>query len=154
MRTKAVVKRALSPAMRMSQARAMLSPAPAAGPFTMAMVGLGISCSSRDVSSRCRRRVTGLSSDSASPEAMPPMSPPAQKARPAPVTNTQRTSLSSASPSMIGTSASIVSPSRALSFWGRLRVTVATWSEMSTSTVSDVVAMEEPPSRLRRTGLS
>ncbi|GAG01935.1 unnamed protein product, partial [marine sediment metagenome] len=41
---KAVPKRALSPAMRMSQARAMLSPAPAAGPLTMAMVGLGISC--------------------------------------------------------------------------------------------------------------
>ena len=38
----------------MSHAIARESPAPAAGPRTIAMVGLGISCSQRDVSMRER----------------------------------------------------------------------------------------------------
>ncbi len=44
----------MSLAIRMSQAIASERPAPAAGPRTIAMVGLGISWSHRDVSMRAR----------------------------------------------------------------------------------------------------
>src|SRR3990170_3886378 len=141
MRTKAVPRRALSPAMRMSQARARLRPAPAAGPLIMAIVGLGISCSSREASSLRRRRVTGSSCGSVSPEAMPAISPPAQKPRPAPVRTRQRASLSSATFWMTPGSMSRSSPLRAFSLSGRFSVIVAMPSEMSSRMMLDVVVI-------------
>src|SRR3990172_8967629 len=141
MRTKAVPRRALSAAMRMSQARARLRPAPAAGPLIMAIVGFGISCRSREASSLRRSRVTGSSCGSVSPEAIPAISPPAQKPRPAPVRIRQRASLSSATFWMTPGSVSSSSPLRAFSFSGRFSVIVAMPSEMSSRMISDVVVI-------------
>jgi hypothetical protein len=58
---KAVTRRADCAAMCRSQASASDRPAPAAGPFTMAIVGLGISCNSRDTSILPRKWVTASS---------------------------------------------------------------------------------------------
>ena len=72
--------------MRRSHASAIACPAPAAAPFTIAIVGLGISCSSREISIRARRRATSSSELRGTvSSAMRLTSPPAQNARPAPV---------------------------------------------------------------------
>ena len=96
---------AFSDATRRSHASARLRPAPTAWPLTIAIVGLGIVCSTKLVR-RCasRRPATPRAKldagDDASPPllrmasrpaAMPLTSPPAQNARPAPVNTTQRT---------------------------------------------------------------
>src|SRR5207249_10901909 len=76
----------------------MPRPAPTAAPFTAAMVTFGISASSRDSSCPIRCRSTRCSKVRASRAAEPiaETSPPAQKARPTPVTSTAPTSGSSA----------------------------------------------------------
>ena len=120
---KAVPNFALSDAMRMSQASARLRPAPTANPLISPIVGLGIVWSTKLVSSCDWRSPATPSSNAlisegwlspllrsvaASPpaggtaaaselsglRAMPFTSPPAQNARPAPVSTTARTLLS------------------------------------------------------------
>ena len=108
----------------MSQERVILSPAPTAAPLIMAMVGLGISCRSRDASCRCRTWFKSRLSPDVSLVAMAAISPPAQKARPAPVMTTQPTLRSAATSAMAVGSDSIISSSKALSFSGRFRRTV------------------------------
>ena len=111
----------------MSHASARFIPAPAAGPFTAAMMGLGQSRMARMVASRCGA-IFSLSED------VPPArsrslidftSPPEQKPRPAPVMTSTRTS-SSAPERRIAScrSSRSVSPS-AFSRSGRFSVRVA-----------------------------
>src|SRR6201988_1194474 len=132
--------------MRMSQASAMARPAPAAGPFTIAMVGFGISCSSREISIRPRSRATSSSELRGTvSSAMRFTSPPAQNARPAPVrtiapmdASPARRGSASSRPSMIGVDS-------ALSRSGRFNVSVATpWDPVAISSFS----MPAPPLRL------
>ena len=130
-RAKAVTKRAPSAARRRSAASAREKPAPAAAPFTTAMVGLGISASRREVSSKRRSWAALASGSRASPAPMPRRSPPEQKARPAPVSTTQRTASSSAASRTRPSSASSSSPLMALSASGRFSVTVATAPSVS-----------------------
>ena len=72
--------------MRRSQANASDIPAPAATPFSIAIVGFGISCSSRDASIDTRSvsvRCSGVSGEpSAATRACTRTSPPAQNAPP------------------------------------------------------------------------
>src|ERR1700752_1923791 len=132
--------------MRMSQASAMARPAPAAGPFTIAMVGFGISCSSREISIRPRSRATSSSELRGTvSSAMRFTSPPAQNARPAPVrtiapmdASPARRGSASSRPSMIGVDS-------ALSRSGRFNVSVATPSD--TVSISSL-SMPAPPLRL------
>ena len=92
------MKRADCAAMRRSQASAKEKPAPAAGPFTMAMVGFGISCNKREISILPRKRCTASSMPNwVAPSAILLTSPPAQKPRPAPVNTT--TAISGSAPS-------------------------------------------------------
>src|ERR1700752_1965243 len=132
--------------MRMSQASAMARPAPAAAPFTIAMVGFGISCSSREISIRPRSRATSSSELRGTvSSAMRFTSPPAQNARPAPVrtiapmdASPARRGSASSRPSMIGVDS-------ALSRSGRFNVSVATPSD--TVSISSL-SMPAPPLRL------
>ncbi len=115
--------------MRMSQAIASESPAPAAGPRIIAMVGLGISCSQREVSMRERSACARSSivwPPSSLPSAMALTSPPAQKPRPAPVSTTTPTAGSSASRGRASSSASSIGRDIAFSRSGRLSVSTAT----------------------------
>jgi hypothetical protein len=126
---KAVVNFSVSEAMRRSQASAIDMPAPARGPRTMAMVGLGISCSSLEISifSRSALALPWIESSANSlPSAMDLTSPPAQKPRPAPVITTQRTSGSAAKARALATSASSISPDSAFRRSGRFMVMTAT----------------------------
>ena len=137
--------------MRRSQASASAMPAPAAGPLTMAIVGFGISCSSREISIRPRNSATACSTlTSAGRSAMFLTSPPAQKARPAPVRTTAPTPASPARRGNASDSASIIGRASALSRSGRLSVKVATPSTIfSISCCSIRIVL---PRRLRRRG--
>src|SRR5262245_26781964 len=66
------------------------------------------------------------------------MSPPAQKARPAPVITSTLTVASAVTRSSASASRSRMSAANALSFSGRLSVSVATPSRTSSSTRSDI----------------
>src|SRR6266849_1272047 len=130
--------------MRRSQAMARDSPAPAAAPRTMAMVGLGISCSHREVSIFARRPCalsSIVSPPNSRPSAMALTSPPAQKPRPAPVSTTTPTSGSEARRSRETSMASSISPDMALSRSGRFMVRTAT---PSLTVSSRSLVMDEP----------
>src|SRR3989442_10185902 len=130
--------------MRRSQAMARDSPAPAAAPRTMAMVGLGISCSHREVSIFARRPCalsSIVSPPNSRPSAMALTSPPAQKPRPAPVSTTTPTSGSEARRSREASMASSISPDMALSRSGRFMVRTAT---PSLTVSSSSLVMDEP----------
>src|SRR5712691_6836935 len=136
--------------MRRSQAMASDSPAPAAAPRTMAMVGLGISCSHREVSIFARRPCalsSIVSPPNSRPSAMALTSPPAQKPRPAPVSTTTPTSGSEARRSRETSMASSISPDMALSRSGRVMVRTAT---PSLTVSSRSLVMDEPSGPRRR----
>src|SRR2546422_318506 len=93
------------------------------------MVGLGISCSSRDTSILLRRPCafsSRLVSADSRPSAIALTSPPAQNPRPAPVSTITPTAASAASRGSASSSASSIGPDSALSRSGRLRVSTAT----------------------------
>src|SRR6516165_6692585 len=130
--TKAVTSLAEVPATRRSHARASASPAPAAGPLIIAIVGFGSSCKMRDTSIRERRCAVASAAFRRSPlsSAMLLTSPPAQKARPAPV---RRTTLTAGSPPSRGSPSSspcMIGVDSAFSRSGRLKVSVATPSSI------------------------
>ena len=143
--------------MRRSQAIASERPAPAAAPRTMAIVGLGSSCSQRETSI-CERSAWAFSSSvvppNSRPSAMALTSPPAQKPRPAPVRTMTPTSASSASRGSASSIASSISPDIALRRSGRLRVSVATpsFTDSSSSWVMTILPSEMgvmiPPGRV------
>src|SRR5262245_23725676 len=121
---------------------ARLRPAPAAAPRTMAMLGLGISCSQREVSIRDRKAdafSSRLLPEVSRPSAMALTSPPAQNARPAPVRTTTPTSGLSARRGNASSRASSMGPLRALSRSGRFMVSTATPS-LTTSCRSALMA--------------
>src|SRR5918996_1126374 len=126
--TKAWVKRASSAAIRMSQAAARDTPAPAATPFTAAITGFGVETTT-GISrwydcSRCSRmsgRSPARYADSNSVRSWP-----AQKPRPAPVTTMARASSSSRTEVNTSRSSSDIIPVIAFSLSGRFRVVVST----------------------------
>src|SRR5215470_17015887 len=102
----------------------------------MAMVGLGISWSRREVSMR-ERKACAFSSIVVPPNSVPSAialtSPPAQKPRLAPVSTTAPTSLSSASRCSASSMASSMGPESAFNRSGRFMVSTATPSLMVSS---------------------
>ena len=123
-RTKAWMNRASSEAIRKSQARARLHPAPAATPFTEAttifsmprirkIMGLYLSRSDCPREPRCSRE-------------RPLRSWPAQKARPAPVISMHRVSSSRSASRSASNRSLFIWGVKAFSAWGRFRVMVAT----------------------------
>ena len=128
MLAKAVRMRAEVLAIRMSQASASDMPAPAATPFHMAMVGLGISCSRREHSMRLRSSSTPSSKLRIGrwPAARAFMSPPAEKPRPAPVSTMQPISGSAAAASSATCRSRIMVRPRAFSTSGRFMVSTST----------------------------
>src|SRR5215208_6072807 len=151
-RVKATMKRALVDATRRSQAQAMSKPAPTASPLTIAITGFSIPLSPRI--SRCvclkPRRACSAERCGASPEArdaIPPMSAPAQKARPAPVSTTQRTLSSSPSSCTMSPSWAVIPPVSALSRSGRFNVSQATPFRVSERIASCSVVIRVSPLR-------
>src|SRR5260370_24410170 len=142
MRQKAWMKLADRAGRTMSQARAMLAPAPAATPLTAHTTGF---------SKRRRRRTSGLYQVSSAlpPSTLPPAamtaarsarSCPAQKPRPAPVSSTARIVASPSTASNAAASARCSSVVKALSLSGRLSVIVATPSARSHRRLSPTAA--------------
>src|SRR5262245_50297582 len=130
--------------MRRSQASAIERPAPAADPAIMATVGLRMSCSSRDTSTRWRsnsKRLSGVSLRPA-PDAIALTSPPTQNVPPAPLSSTARTSGSLAARVAASTSRNPSSGLSALRRSGRLSVRVSSpRSSDSSRTCSDFASM-------------
>src|SRR5438093_6657097 len=128
--TKASTNAAAGTASRMSQAIAMLAPIPAATPFMAAITGLGME--------RSRVRMPWYSSliASSDPSLVPnsPTSAPAQKARPLPMTTTQRTASSFSTCFRAASSCLRRSPLTAFIRSGRLSRTQPTRSRTSTRT--------------------
>ena len=125
--------RACSEPIRTSQASASDIPAPAATPFTAAIIGLSIApnasaCAPTQPNSSIR---SFCDSRGASP-GRAVRSAPEQNPRPAPVTITTRTSSSSRSAAAACTISSCSGRDRAFNFSGRSSVTVPMWSEIST----------------------
>src|SRR5437667_7924759 len=81
----------------------MPRPAPTTAPFTAAIVTFGISASSRESScpARCRSTRCSKVRPSLAPEPMAETSPPAQNARPAPVTTTAHLRVPGAVPQVL-----------------------------------------------------
>src|SRR6266705_3026756 len=121
----------------------MPRPAPTTAPFTAAIVPFGISASSRESScpARCRSTRCSKVRPSLAAEPMVDTSPPAQNARPAPVTSTAPTSASSAQRRRWSMPAAIIASESAFSFSGRLSVSVATRSVSSKRRSSVSVAI-------------
>ena len=142
--------RALVEARRRSIARVIVAPMPTAGPLIAAMTGFGSAWIARvtlppvsripSYASRSARSSSGVGRMvSSSPKTLPSAdrSIPAQKARPAPVTTTARTASSRASVRKNSWSSRAIVRSNALSWSGRLSVSVATpASSTATSSVS------------------
>src|SRR6266699_4808418 len=112
--------------MRRSQASASDRPAPAAEPLIMANVGLRMSCSSRETSTRWRSNSKRRSNVSfwPAPDAIALTSPPTQNVPPSPFSSTARTSGSAAARVAASTSRSPSSGFSALRRSGRLSVSV------------------------------
>jgi hypothetical protein len=120
-------KRAVSLAMRMSQARARLQPPPAATPFTDAITGFSISWIARTASHMGGRSLVACFERAWTvPSANSRRSPPVQKALPAPVITTTRMSAFAPTASRISTSCWRIRPPKAFIRSGRLSVIVAT----------------------------
>ena len=138
MRANAVEKNAVSDTMRKSQAAASAVAAPTQAPRTMAIVGLGMPCSSSGPSLARRVRSAELSMSfqmgssfhfthcgslrSIASNSL--MSPPAQKALPAPVRTTTRTSGAAADSRRRSLSSRVIEIVRPFIEAGRLSVTV------------------------------
>ena len=111
--------------MRISQAIGMVRPMPMAGPLIAAMIGLPrLSASGTSgLPSRASNEEVGLLSARASkPADQPPMSAPAQKPRPAPVTTSTRTCESNDARLTTSRNSFSMSGVQAFSFSGRLSV--------------------------------
>src|SRR5262245_45684762 len=125
--------------MRRSQASARESPAPAAAPRTIAMVGFAISCSRREIS-MFERRECAIASSEPSPRGRSSTialtSPPEQKARPAPVSTTAPTLRSPAMRESACSMRSIITGETAFRRSGRFIVSSATPSEIDSSSSS------------------
>jgi hypothetical protein len=121
----------LAPSLQItkSQARAVSAPSPDAAPFTAAITGLGQVCSRAWV--RCTRcwRCQPLKPTSPAGAfmrlSMPAMSPPAQKALPAPVSTTARTARSAPMRSSASMNSLRIASLIALRLSGRLKARVA-----------------------------
>ena len=114
------------------------------------MVGLPISCSQREASitwrSSVARRSLDFAASASAVSAMRLTSPPAQKAPPAPVSTTTRTSSSAASRVRAETSAASIGRDMALRRSGRLSVSQATPFSMRSSS-SDMGFLHQPGRR-------
>ncbi len=134
--TKIALKRAASDAITRSQPSARLSPAPAATPFTLAMVGLPMSRSAaalRPTPRMCSSRPPvprGMSCAT--------RSAPAQKPLPAPVITSTRSSRLLATSSNTSRSPPHIAPVIELSLSGRFSVSVTTPSRRSTRRSSGI----------------
>src|ERR1700674_5637198 len=130
--------------MRRSQASARERPAPAAEPLIIATVGLRMSWSRRETSTRCRSNSKRRSGGSVcpAPDAIALTSPPTQKVPPAPFSSTARTSGSAAARVAASTSRSPSSGLSALRRSGRFSVSVnSPRSSDSSRTGSDLASM-------------
>ena len=128
MRANDSAKLAWSEAIRRSQASARFKPAPAAGPLTAAMDGNG-SATSLSIAAR-PASIRGRSASAPAPRclsaAMWWTSPPAENARPAPVTTRAPIPPRAEAASSAAMSCSRMSSANALRRSGRLRTRVAT----------------------------
>ncbi len=125
--------------MRISQANGIVSPIPIAGPLMAAIAGLprrntmgtsGLPSRFSNGDSGRRSPRVAISCD------QPLMSPPAQKARPDPVTTSTPTSRSAEAPQSASLSSRSNGPESALSFSGRLSVIRPTRPRRSNEIVS------------------
>ena len=130
--------RARSEAITRSQPSAKLRPAPAATPFTAARVGLCISWRRRAHCPTTRIRATDAPTPPSmrSPASSSVRSAPEQKASPAPVITSTRSSGLLSTSSNTDRSSPHIAPLIAFFLAGRLRVSVTTPSRRSTVIVS------------------
>src|SRR4029077_14523324 len=136
--------------MRVVQASARLAPAPAAGPLTAAITGLGIVAMARMIClPTFSRGSTSVTSSRSRAFPSTSISPPAQNPRPAPVRTTVRTVVSSASLFRASSKACPRALFNALRRSGRFNVSVDTASRRDSSTSGaevDSEAIVELPS--------
>src|SRR5712692_9189895 len=121
--------------MRRSHASARFIPAPAAGPLTAASTGLVISAMASTASFPARKRPSSSwPASRVRASRSRARSPPAQNARPAPVSTTQRTPVSAPARRSASTRAAANSTFNAFSRSGRLSVRATTSPSRASST--------------------
>ncbi len=127
---------------RMSQARAIFMPPPAAGPLTPAITGCGMARSRLTTCSTVARWLSRTEVSLFSCHlAIASISPPAQNARPAPVITIQRTFGSVSNPRSPSSRTSRMLPARAFMAPGLFKVMVATRPVTSNRTWFAVISI-------------